>query len=128
MSGTPEVPAFPEGLTDEEVAEMAREGLVTIYAAAAGVAERIIAEAERVTDGRLAVLRDKEPRNLTDLTYGDLSRMAASAKAYTACFAIVRRWLLPSDTRTLGNLLKILPADDATEIVRLLKIATEDQH
>jgi len=45
------------------------------------------------------------------------------ATARLAVARIIRRWSLPSDSRTLGNLAKVLPPDEAAQLGAALEAA-----
>lgn len=116
---------FEPGMSDDEIAERARLGIVGIYDAAHAVVQGILAQASQATEGRIEVKWEGVAKNMADMPYGDLARMASSARAYLEAFAIVQRWHVPGDGKTLGNLLKVIPADEAAEVHRLMAICTE---
>jgi hypothetical protein len=58
-----------------------------------------------------------------DASYEDLARMAAQAAHYGEAWRLIGGWLRPTDIRTLGAVLKVMPAQQAHEITGLLRAA-----
>jgi hypothetical protein len=63
------------------------------------------------------------PPGVMDAAFTDLARMEDQARHFTAAMALVRQWMLPSDTRSLGNVMKVIPVDVADRITEHLQAA-----
>jgi hypothetical protein len=73
--------------------------------------ETVVAEVQERTGERLLV----RP-GILDAQFGDLARMAQQTEHFNEAWRLISTWLLPSDQRPLGTMLKIIPTEAAEEI------------
>lgn len=80
--------------------------------------EDVVRRVELLTGERLLV----RP-GVLDATYDDLAAMARQTEHYAEAWRLIRQWLHAKDTRSLGSVLKVLPAGVAHEITDRLRAA-----
>ncbi|MCX4906862.1 hypothetical protein [Streptomyces sp. NBC_00878] len=81
--------------------------------------ESVVSEVQQHTGERLLVRRP----GVLDAALGDLAAMEEQTQHYAAAMVLIRRWMLPTDRRPLGALLKVIPAQVAHEITDHLRAA-----
>ena len=81
--------------------------------------ECVVNEVQQHTGERLLVRRPA----LLDASFADLAAMEAQTEHYAAAMALVRQWMHVTDTRSLGSVLKVIPAQVAHEITDHLRAA-----
>lgn len=81
--------------------------------------ETVINEVRERTGEQLLVRRP----SVLDAGYADLADMAEQTRAYAEAWRLIRTQLQPDDARTLGALLKVIPAHLAHEITAKLRAA-----
>ena len=84
-----------------------------------GGMECVVNEVQQHTGERLLVRRPA----LLDASFADLAAMEAQTEHYAAAMALVRQWMHVTDTRSLGSVLKVIPAQVAHEITDHLRAA-----
>ncbi|MEU7579151.1 hypothetical protein AB0B50_16295 [Streptomyces sp. NPDC041068] len=104
---------------NRELIAYAREMIAEVRALAD---ETITLVAEQVAQETGEQIVARHP-GIMDARFGDLTRMGDQARAYREALRIIRQWLLPSDQRRLGDLLKVVPPDVAEEITTHLRAA-----
>ncbi|GGK65507.1 hypothetical protein [Streptomyces flaveus] len=81
--------------------------------------ETVVNEVQQRTGERLLV---RQP-GVLDATFGDLAAMEEQTKHYAAAMTLIRQWMLPTDARSLGSLLKVVPAEVAHQVMDHLRAA-----
>jgi hypothetical protein len=81
--------------------------------------ESVVNEVQQHTGERLLVRRP----GVLDATFEGLAAMEAQTQHYAAAMAMIRRWMHATDTRPLGAVLKVIPAQVAHEITDHLRAA-----
>lgn len=81
--------------------------------------ESVVSEVQQHTGERLLVRRPA----LLDASFADLAAMEAQTEHYAAAMALIRPWMHAADTRSLGSVLKVIPAQVAHEITDHLRAA-----
>ena len=81
--------------------------------------ESVVSEVQQQTGQKLLVRRP----GVLDASYGDLARMAEQTEHYAEAWRLIREWLPARDGRSLGSLLKVIPARTAHEIADHLRAA-----
>lgn len=81
--------------------------------------ESVVNEVQQHTGERLLVRRP----GVLDATFEDLAAMEEQTQHYAAAMAMIRRWMNATDTRSLGSVLKVIPAQVAHEITDRLRAA-----
>lgn len=85
-----------------------------------GVAiETVVNEVQQRTGEKLLV---RQP-GVLDAGYGDLAGMARQTEHYAEAWRLICKWMLPDDSRSLGSVLKVIPAEVAHEITGHLRAA-----
>ncbi|MBP5915746.1 hypothetical protein F3K34_27170 [Streptomyces sp. LBUM 1486] len=102
-----------------ELIAAGHEALAQLQYAHEVAIETVINEVQQQTGERLLV---RQP-GVLDASYGDLARMAVQVEHYAEAWRLVREWLLPGDCRTLGSVLKVMPAPVAHGITGHLRAA-----
>lgn len=77
------------------------------------MAEQVVSQANDAAGER--ILTRRQP-GILDARHTDLAAMETQARHYIEAMALIRQWLLPNDTRTLGAALKVAPAEVAAAI------------
>lgn len=78
--------------------------------------EQVVTEVRERTGERLLV----RP-GVLDAQFGDLARMARQTEHYAEAWRLIRGWMLPSEPRSLGSVLKVIPTSAAVEIIEQLR-------
>jgi hypothetical protein len=81
--------------------------------------ESVVSEVQQHTGERLLVRRP----GVLDASFADLAAMEAQTEHYAAAMALIRQWMHAADTRSLGSVLKVIPAQVAHEITDHLRAA-----
>lgn len=81
--------------------------------------ECVVSEVQQHTGERLLVRRP----SVLDATFEDLAAMEEQTRHYAAAMAMIRQWMRATDTRSLGSVLKVIPAQVAHEITDHLRAA-----
>lgn len=81
--------------------------------------ETVVHEVQQRTGERLLV---RQP-GILDATFQDLAVMEEQTQHYAEAMALVRQWMLPTDARSLGMLLKVTPAEVAHQVMDHLRAA-----
>lgn len=81
--------------------------------------ETVVNEVRQQTGERLLV---RQP-GVMDATLRDLAGMELQTQHFAAAMKLIRQWLLPTDGRPLGSLLKVIPAEVAHEVTDHLRAA-----
>lgn len=103
-----------EELYEVEKREVARRAAELLAQGVAGI-ESAAREIERQTGRRIIARRPQ----VLDARRPDLDRMTAQCRAWLDAVRVIDQWLLPTgDKRTLGAVLKTIPADQA----RLIRV------
>lgn len=106
-------------MSPEEAADIYRRALAAEVAARLGEViggvEDTARQLEQATGQRIVARRPQ----VLDARRGELDRMSRQAREWLAAMEVVDRWLLPrGDQRSLGAVIKVMPADEA----RLLRV------
>ncbi|MET7570796.1 hypothetical protein ABZT04_20200 [Streptomyces sp. NPDC005492] len=96
----------------ERIAQAGREALADIRRASAEASAAVVRVIEQETGVTLAVTKP----SVMDAHFPELARMERQAAAYVEAMRIVRQWVLPSETRALGELMPELPEDVREQI------------
>lgn len=84
--------------------------------------DEITAAADQVEEATGVTIVRRRP-HILDARRAELEHLRVQAQAWLLAMAIVDRWSLPTDTRTLGDLAKTLPQDELRELRRALRLA-----
>lgn len=104
---------------DEELLAAGYAALAQLQQAHDVAVEAVISEVQQRTGERLLVRRP----SVLDAGYRDLADMAEQTRHYIEAWRLIRTQLPRDDTRSLGALLKVVPAHVAHEITGHLKAA-----
>ena len=84
--------------------------------------DEITAAADQVEEATGVPIVHRRP-HILDARRNELDHLRVQAQAWLLAMSIVDRWMVPDDRRALGDICKVMPSGELTELRRALRLA-----
>jgi hypothetical protein len=103
----------------EDLIADARATLASFAAVYDDAVRLVVEHVQQQTGETIAIRRP----GVLDARLSDLFTMEYQANSYIEAMRAIRRWMHPGDTRRVGDVLKVIPADEADLVTAHLRSA-----